>query len=111
MNWHTRYSQQANWTRELRTYIFNNVGLKYAQNILEVGCGTGAILSGLPKYLRIHGLDINPAALTECRLHASDAFLLRGNALQLPYLDQSLDIVYSHFLLLWFATPCKRCWK
>ena len=47
MNWHSRYLQQAAWTRELRTYVFEQAGISSANRILEVGCGTGAILSGL----------------------------------------------------------------
>lgn len=105
MNWHTRYTQQAAWTRDLRRYIFEKVDLIHAGRVLEVGCGTGAILSELPTSPKLYGLDIDPAALAECRVHAPDAFLIRGNALQLPYPDHSFDISYSHFLLLWVDDP------
>jgi len=105
MNWHTRYAQQANWTRGLRSYIFEKVGLANARRVLEVGCGTGAILSEVSKRPVLYGLDIDPAALTECHVNAPDALLIQGNALQLPYPDKSFDIVYSHFLLLWVRQP------
>ncbi len=105
MNWHTRYTQQANWTRDLRAYIFNKINVERARHILEVGCGTGAILSELPNSQNSHGLDIDPAALVECCVNAPDAFLVCGNALQLPYSNSSFDIVYSHFLLLWVGHP------
>jgi ubiquinone/menaquinone biosynthesis C-methylase UbiE len=105
MNWHTRYSQQAQWTRDLRDYIFEKIDLNEAQHVLEVGCGTGAILSELPNTSSKYGLDIDPAALAECHVNAPDAFLIRGNALQLPYPGNSFDIVYSHFLLLWVGDP------
>ena len=105
MNWHTRYAQQANWTRGLRSYIFEKAGLENTRCVLEVGCGTGAILSGVSKRPTLHGLDIDPVALMECHVNAPDAFLIQGNALQLPYPDESFDIVYSHFLLLWVHQP------
>lgn len=105
MNWHTRYTQQAHWTRALRNYIFEKIDLQNAGRVLEVGCGTGAILSEIPKSPQKHGLDIDPAALAECRVHAPDAFLTCGNALNLPYPNGSFDIVYSHFLLLWVGDP------
>jgi SAM-dependent methyltransferase len=31
--------------------------------------------------------------------------LIRGNALQLPYSNETFDIVYCHFLLLWVKDP------
>lgn len=105
MNWHTRYAQQANWTRELRSYIFEKTGLRNTSHVLEVGCGTGAILSELPKGPAIHGLDINREALIECRLHAPQSRPVQGNALSLPYPDHTFGIVYSHFLLLWVGNP------
>jgi ubiquinone/menaquinone biosynthesis C-methylase UbiE len=105
MNWHARYAQQANWTRDLRNYIFDKVHAEGAHRVLEVGCGTGAVLSEVPNQPNLHGLDINRAALEECRLRVPDAVLVHGNALQLPYLDQSFDIVYCHFLLLWVRDP------
>jgi SAM-dependent methyltransferase len=50
-------------------------------------------------------LDIDANALAQCKLHVSSAFLVQGNALQLPYANKSFDIVYCHFLLLWVSDP------
>jgi ubiquinone/menaquinone biosynthesis C-methylase UbiE len=105
MNWHTRYSQQAKWTRDLRAYLFDKTDLDDASRVLEVGCGTGAILHELITPVSLHGLDLDPAALAECRIHAPAASLIRGNALSLPYSNGSFDIVYCHFLLLWVRNP------
>src|SRR5215207_4528698 len=99
MNWHTRYLQQAKWTRDLRTYLFEKARLEDAGRVLEVGCGTGAILAELPDRVSLHGLDIDPAALDQCRVHTPAASLIRGNALQLPYSNETFDIVYCPFLL------------
>ena len=105
MNWHTRYTQQAKWTRDLRAYIFNKIKLDESNRVLEVGCGTGAILSELPTYISLYGLDLDAAALIECRVHAPAASLIRGNALSLPYSNHCFDIVYCHFFLLWVHDP------
>lgn len=105
MNWHQRYSQQASWTRGLRNYLFEKAGLQNARRVLEVGCGTGAILAELSTPASLHGLDLDPNALTECRVHAPAAFLTRGDALALPFPDECFDIVYCHFLLLWVNNP------
>lgn len=105
MDWHARYLQQAAWTRDLRAYLFDKAGLSNARRVLEAGCGTGAILRDLHTSASRHGLDLDPAALTHCRLHAPAATLTRGNGLTLPYPDQTFDIVYCHFLLLWVSDP------
>jgi ubiquinone/menaquinone biosynthesis C-methylase UbiE len=105
MDWHQRYVQQARWTHDLRTYLFEQAGLNTASSVLEVGCGTGAILSEIPAQGALHGLDLDAGALAQCRVHAPSATLVQGNALQLPYASQSFDIVYCHFLLLWVQDP------
>jgi len=105
MDWHKRYTQQSTWTRNLRAYLFEKAGLSNARRVLEVGCGTGAILHELVTPASLHGLDINPSALMECRVHAPGAALICGNALSLPYSSKSFDIVYCHFLLLWVGNP------
>ncbi len=63
MESHKRYLHQANWTRELRTYIFEKIGLDESSRALEVGCGTGAILS--QTNFPVVGLDLNLRALKE----------------------------------------------
>ncbi len=101
----------------MRDYLFDKTELSRAERVLEVGCGTGAILSTLqtsawltctaPNAVRrkCHGLDLDEAALNESRLHASAALLTRGDAHSLPYCNQSFDIIYCHFLLLWVNDP------
>jgi ubiquinone/menaquinone biosynthesis C-methylase UbiE len=89
----------------LRAYLFQGAGLNEESALLDVGCGTGAILSELASQTSLHGLDIDPIALAQCRMHASSAFLVQGDALQLPYLSNTFDIVYCHFLLLWVNDP------
>lgn len=105
MNWHSRYTQQARWTRDLRAYIFDKINLNGAHRALEVGCGTGAILSELPKHIPLYGLDIDPAALAQCQAHVPSVTLIQGDVLSLPYPDRSFDVVYCHFLLLWVSDP------
>ena len=105
MNWHSRYLQQAAWTRDLRAYLFEQAGLANARRVLEVGCGTGAVLRELNTPASLHGLDLEPASLAECRIHAPAVSLTRGDGFSLPYADKSFDIAYCHFLLLWVNNP------
>ena len=125
MNWHARYIQQSNWTRDLRNYLFEQVGLKTAGRVLEVGCGTGAILHEIQTgsltctavshrrargtnggvRRKCHGLDLQPASLMEARIHAPAASLTCGDAHSLPYPDEIFDITLCHFLLMWVSDP------
>lgn len=105
MNWHARYLQQATWTRDLRTYLFDKAGLARARRVLEVGCGTGAVLRELASPASLHGLDIDPVALTQALSHAANVTLIRGDGLSLPYINQTFDIVYCHYFLLWVDDP------
>ncbi len=106
MNWHERYVQQAGWTRELRDYLFRRCNLTRARRVLEVGCGTGAVLKDLPAgEPHIHGLDISADALRACRQNAPAAALTCGDVRALPFLPRSFQITFCHYLLLWIAEP------
>ena len=105
MNWHARFVQQAAWTRDLRSYLFEHAGMEQAQRVLEVGCGTGAILSQLVTRAAVHGLDLEPGRLVEAGAHAPGSALVCGNALRLPYPPAIFDITFCHFLLLWVHDP------
>ena len=109
MDWHKRYLRQASWTRELRGYLLQQAGITRSRRILEVGCGTGAILQDLAPAGRaeggrqpaVHGLDISSQVLTQCRAHAPGALLTRADAQSLPFRPQIFEITFCHFLLLW----------
>jgi len=105
MDWHSRFLQQAAWTRDLRAYLFDRAGLTRARRVLEVGCGTGAVLFDLAIPAVVHGLDLEPVRLAEARRHARSAELVCGNALALPYPSGVFDITFCHFFLLWVRDP------
>jgi ubiquinone/menaquinone biosynthesis C-methylase UbiE len=105
MDWHKRYVQQATWTNDLRNYLFKRAGLETAERLLEVGCGTGAILTGLNTAAVVHGLDLQPASLAEAHLHTPHSILACGDAMRLPFANGNFDITLCHFLLLWVHDP------
>ncbi len=108
IDWHTRYLQQAAWTRPLRDYLFARCELDAARRILEVGCGTGAILAELDsRAFTVHGIDRDALRLEEAQRYAPHAQLTRGNALALPYPKHSFDMTFCHFLLLWVGDPLR----
>jgi ubiquinone/menaquinone biosynthesis C-methylase UbiE len=107
VDWHARYTQQARWTLQTRRYLYEKAGLARAQKVLEVGCGTGALLSEIPSLSRASavGLDLNPKAAKQARKNAVNAAITCGDGHSLPYADQIFDITFCHFLLLWVRSP------
>ena len=105
MDWHARYLQQARWTAQLRSYLFNKAGLKPGQRVLELGCGTGAILADFPQQTGLYGLDLDYQALTQAAQNAPGARLTCGDGANLPFADAAFEHVFCHFVLLWVKDP------
>jgi ubiquinone/menaquinone biosynthesis C-methylase UbiE len=105
--WHNRYLQQAQWTNELRRFLYQKADLTTASRVLDVGCGTGALLSELiyESSGKVHGLDIDRSNLVFARSQTSEAFLTEGDAHRLPYATASFDLALCHFVLLWVGDP------
>jgi len=109
LNWHKRFLQQASWTQELRRYIYQRAGLDNTRRVLEVGCGTGVLLTELTQRARadIFGLDLDPKRLQFSAQYAPESRLVQANGQLLPFADSSFDGVLCHFLLLWASDPLK----
>ncbi len=67
-------------------------GSKGRPHILDVGCGTGANLELLAEFGAAEGVDVSTEALNFCRQRGLTQVKL-GEAEQLPYADQSFDLV------------------
>jgi SAM-dependent methyltransferase len=99
IDWHARYTQQAQWTEALRSYWIGQARIQPGQRVLEVGCGTGAILTGLPG--QVFGIDLDATALSVAQTTAPHAYLAQSNALSLPFAAHTFHLAVAHFLLLW----------
>ena len=107
INWHQRFLQQALWTKPLRDYLFRQTGLANLGKVLEVGCGTGALLGEIERRFSgtISGLDLDYGFLRQASANTLRSKLIQGNALHLPFPPGCFELVYCHFLLLWVADP------
>jgi SAM-dependent methyltransferase len=114
----TRYVQQAKWTGSIRRYLLERASLAPGARVLEVGCGTGAVLAALQEdgnsttsagsgytQLRQVGLDLDGSALKLTHRLIPRAGLAQADARTLPFASASFDLVYCHFLLLWVPQP------
>ncbi len=105
-DWHARFTQQARWTQDLRHYLFKRANLANAERVLEVGCGTGAILAALPTGPYLHyGLDLEHAHLDLAMRNSPDTLLSQADAHVLPFPDDYFSVTFCHFFLLWVRDP------
>lgn len=106
-DWHARYQLQAGWTASIRDYLYQRASLADARRVLEVGCGSGAVLSSLHEHnqAQVIGLDIDRPILKFAASLDTRSGFITGDALRLPFADRTFDIVFCHYFLLWVRSP------
>ena len=76
--------------------------------VLDLGCGTGMLLSPLEKKARlVVGVDMSAEMLREAKKRAAGAPLVLADADHLPFADGSFDMVVSVTLLQNMPDPGK----
>jgi len=104
--WHKRFMQQASWTKGLRKYLKEKIALGSNSRILEVGCGTCAVLSQFSDTeIQSYGVDIDFNFIKYGQTNFDSLHLVQGDGFSLPYLANSFDLIYCHYLLLWVKDP------
>ena len=105
--WHKRFIQQARWTESVRRFLFQQAGLAQAKAVLEVGCGSGAILEDLSRQSSAHlvGIDLKPDYLRYARSQNPIIEFSCADALHLPFASQLFSHTCCHFFLLWVNNP------
>jgi ubiquinone/menaquinone biosynthesis C-methylase UbiE len=105
--WHTRYRIQAGWTQSLRKRLYELSALKNAKSIIEIGSGTGVIISEIAEQFQgqTYGLDIDHQANTFSHHLDSVTRYITGDGRHLPFPRSSFDATLCHFLLMWVPNP------
>lgn len=80
-------------------------GIKYG-SILDVGCGTGELLSLTGSRASKAGIDISPEMIAVARKKlGSAADLKEGDSASLPWAGESFDVVMSNFSFHHYTDP------
>ena len=92
--------------------LVSRVGVNEGDRVLDVACGTGnAAIPAAAAGGEVTGLDITPELFEDARRRAGDAGveleLVEGDAQDMPFEDQSFDVVVSTFGCM-FAPDHKR---
>ncbi len=74
----------------IQTYFLNKAPLR----ILDMGCGTGALLSELSPYGDAHGIDVSPRAVAFCRERGVEQVRV-GSVTNIAYPDATFDLVVA----------------
>lgn len=89
------------------------VPLKPNFHVLDAGCGSGSMSRLLAQQVsngRAVGVDVNPSYLEAARTFAEEEGLTNlsfeeGDIFNLPYPDDSFDLVWSKYVLQWVNQP------
>ena len=105
--WHQRFLLQAQWSKALRFYIYNKLKTGIPLSIIDMGCGTGALLQELDSEFpgQVFGLDIGFEHLLFADQNCPQSHLTTGDVHQLPYPSSCFDIVVCHYFLMWTGSP------
>jgi ubiquinone/menaquinone biosynthesis C-methylase UbiE len=106
-DWHNRFLQQARWTEAVRRFLFHQADLAHAESVLEVGCGSGAILADLTRqnHAPVIGIDVNLEFLRLAQNNAPESKIICGDGFYLPFADNTYTITFCHYFLLWLKNP------
>ena len=93
-----------NWSQRL----LDEAGIKPEDRLLDVACGTGIVARNALKRnggngVYVAGLDPNPGMLAVAESITSRAEWREGMAEELPFEDDSFDVVVSQFGLMFFS--------
>ncbi len=106
---HLRYLKQSGWTKPIREYLYRRLPKDKSVSILEVGCGTGALLGCVEKEFPgkislLAGADFDRNVLDYAK-NKTGFTGIQADGMELPFADESFDFVFCHYLMLWTISP------
>lgn len=102
---HERYLLQTEWTKPFREYLYRKIPQNRPVSVLEVGCGTGAVLNCIRKEFPgrigfLAGIDLDREVLGFAGKQAQ-TIAVQCSGYNMPFISGTFDFVFCHYLLLW----------
>lgn len=99
-------SREVRFCEDNKNLWLEKIGVKPGMKVLEIGCGGGLFCHRLKQYvpdISVTGLDFDKGHIAFARKKAADLGLdcdfVEGDICELPFLDETFDLVYSHTVL------------
>lgn len=90
------YHYDGRW-KAVAEDLIRHYHIQAHEKVLDIGCGKGFLLYEMQQLLpglQVHGLDISHYGL-RCAPQPVRSHLVEGNAVSLPWADQTFDFVFS----------------
>lgn len=108
------FVELAGYGKIQRNKVINLLDLKTDDNLLDIGCGTGTLLTlAKEKYpdIDMTGIDIDPEILSIARKKSQEANLeikyIEASSSKLPFTDKSFNVVVSSLVFHHLPTDIK----
>lgn len=100
------YDAMAVLQRKVGRYLFNNISTDERTRILDLGCGTGfltQLIAASNREADVYALDLALPMLakTKSREQCENVRLVCADAEQLPFIENSIQLVSSNLALQW----------
>ena len=94
---HELLQLQAEWLADARARILRLAEIARRRSVLDLGCGSGVTLQELQQRSSgsVIALDLQFEALRKLKN------AVNGDALHLPFIDQTFDLIFSQNFFLW----------
>jgi SAM-dependent methyltransferase len=108
-NFRQQMQRQSTWLKEsflwiVDTKIMKDRGLLSGRSTaLDVGCGPGFVMDIMNRRMDVEGVDVDIESIEDARTRGLRASVAAGE--HIPFEDDSFDLVYCTFLLLWVKDP------
>lgn len=102
--------------RKLSKWSFGFIPLDGAKKILDIGCGGGKNIQAFLKKVplaKVYGIDYSPTSVSYSNwvnrreVKKGRADIIEGNVLEMPYEDQSFDVITA-FETVYFWQPIDK---
>ncbi len=98
------------YDNNMRRKVVELTNIRHDFKVLDVGCGTGYTTEAILRTLRhgeVVGIDLTPAQLRKSKekLKSKNLFLVRGDAENLPFRENTFDSTISIGAIEYFPNP------